>query len=171
VLLVYTLYNSLQHSLSNFRLQQALPGNGSQNCRFQCFPVHSPTGYILSHGSSTNRVAKFYFQTLGLTHCIHSFMHTSIHPLLFKGDVSSSQSQVRVILQPTVSLQICLGVRQPSGTRDQFVFFFIFFDMLILYGVFSLMRERANSLHSLGSWYIAWRWSQQRKRHLLVSAM
>jgi hypothetical protein len=30
--------------------------------------------------------------------------------------------EVEVNLQPTVSRPVCLGVRRPSGTRDQFFF-------------------------------------------------
>jgi hypothetical protein len=42
-----------------------------------------------------------------------------------------SVSEVEVKLQPTVSRPVCLGVRRPSGTRDQFYFLLeIFFRQL-----------------------------------------
>jgi hypothetical protein len=37
---------------------------------------------------------------------------------------AASQSLSKIRLQPTVS-QPCLGVRQPSGTRDQYSFHFL----------------------------------------------
>jgi hypothetical protein len=36
--------------------------------------------------------------------------------------LASSPAQVKVTLRPTISQPIRLGVRRPSGTRDQFFF-------------------------------------------------
>jgi hypothetical protein len=35
---------------------------------------------------------------------------------------SEVEVEVEVNLRPTVSRQVCIGVRRPSGTRDQFFF-------------------------------------------------
>jgi hypothetical protein len=57
--------------------------------------------------------------------------------------------QVKVTLRPTVSRPVCLGVRSPSGTRDQFFFLVeIFFQTVtVCYFVApSLMRGRVCNL-------------------------
>jgi hypothetical protein len=38
--------------------------------------------------------------------------------------IAHSEVEVEVNLRPTVSRPVCLGVRRPSGTRDQFFFLF-----------------------------------------------
>jgi hypothetical protein len=37
------------------------------------------------------------------------------------------QAEIKVNLRPTVSRPVCLGVRYPSGTRDQFFFLLVIF--------------------------------------------
>jgi hypothetical protein len=67
----------------------------------------------------------------------------TVRTLEARGDV------VEVNLQPTVSRPVCLGVRHPSGTRDQFVFLLkiSFRQLLVCYYVApSLTRGRVCNL-------------------------
>jgi hypothetical protein len=43
--------------------------------------------------------------------------------------------KVKVILRPAISQRACLGVRHPSGARDQFFFFFFFNYLLTVAGL------------------------------------
>jgi hypothetical protein len=53
----------------------------------------------------------------------------------------------KVILQPTVSRPVRLGVRHPSGTRDQFFFLLeIFFSQLPVYYFNSALSEERTGL-------------------------
>jgi hypothetical protein len=62
---------------------------------------------------------------------------------------SSRQNKVKVTLQPTISWPVHLGVRRPSGTRDQFFFLLeIFFQTVTVcyFVASSLTRGRVCNL-------------------------
>jgi hypothetical protein len=68
------------------------------------------------------------------------------------GSVSKVKVKGKVILRPTVSRPVRLGVRHPSGTRDQFFFLLEIFvrQLRVCYFVApSLSRERVCNLLSL----------------------
>jgi hypothetical protein len=61
-------------------------------------------------------------------------MHSQIQlQNLEVGDRLSDTVKVKIILRPTVSWPVCLGVRHASGTRDQFVFSFFSFNFRFLW--------------------------------------
>jgi hypothetical protein len=64
-------------------------------------------------------------------------------------DLEDNSVKVKVTLRPTVSLPVRLGVRNPSGTRDQFFFLLeiVFRQLRVCYFVApSLMRGRVCNL-------------------------
>jgi hypothetical protein len=74
--------------------------------------------------------------------CSHRHCPTNIPQL------NCSKSDVSLMLRPTVSRPVCLGIKRPSEGYDQIVI--IAWQLLVCwYGAFSLTRGRACRLHLL----------------------
>jgi hypothetical protein len=102
LLLIYTLYKSLQHMLnllSVLRLNQSLPGNGSQQCLLLC-----SRPYQLATSHSSLMMAPLDFQAMA----VHSLAITGCQLPIWPGYIASART-----LQRTPFLKMSLIVVAP----------------------------------------------------------
>jgi hypothetical protein len=99
--------------------------------------------------SSRNKVAQLYPPALSM---YMSFTYARLLSVQARySRLYSTKVKIKIILRPTVSRSVCLGVRHLSGNCDQFFFFFIICKQLRIFlcGAPSLTRGRGCSLQLL----------------------
>jgi hypothetical protein len=145
---VCTVYSSLWHALSilNLLCLHQSSGNGFQRQTISFLWVSKLTS-CLSYSNSQ------------LTNSQQLYSHPRLNLYTpFEKEVSSQtaeqdvcQVNAKVILLPTVSLSVCLGVRNPPRTSDHFFLFLKFTSdnpQLICWRGHPIWREIGSAVHS-----------------------
>jgi hypothetical protein len=88
--------------------------------------------------------------------CVYHNTRASISGILHT--FLPSKVKVKVVLRPSVSRPVCLGVRQPTGTRDQFFFRLEIFFRQLRVGFFVVFRLTSGSVFYCCCWSSPEQW-------------